>query len=121
MSDPTGLASADAELLRTINGERSLTEVLTAIAAERKAQIARWGVQNHPDGTGMHFLKGTADRERRACDAAFENGRGTWRHIFAEEVAEAFAERDLVKLRGELVQAAAVAVAWIEAIDRRSM
>lgn len=44
-----------------------------------------------------------------------------WLHILREEVAEAFAETDPVALRGELVQVAAVAVAWAEAIDRRTV
>jgi hypothetical protein len=36
-----------------------------------------------------------------------------------EEVREAMAESDPAKLRVELVQVAAVSVAWIEALDRR--
>jgi hypothetical protein len=43
-----------------------------------------------------------------------------WVDILEEEVAEAAAESDPAKLRAELVQVAAVAVAWIEAIDRRA-
>ena len=35
-------------------------------------------------------------------------------------VGEAFAESDPDKLRTELIQVAAVAVAWIESIDRNS-
>ena len=35
-----------------------------------------------------------------------------------EEVAEAFEEHDPARLRSELVQVAAVAVAWVEKIDR---
>jgi hypothetical protein len=44
----------------------------------------------------------------------------TWLLIALEEVFEALVEDDPVKLRAELVQAAAVLVAWIEAIDRRA-
>ncbi len=43
-----------------------------------------------------------------------------WKTILLEEVAEAFAENDPATLRRELVQVAAVAAAWIEAIDRRA-
>lgn len=43
-----------------------------------------------------------------------------WRHILDEEVAEALAETDPERLRAELVQVAAVAVQWIEALDRRA-
>jgi hypothetical protein len=35
-------------------------------------------------------------------------------------VAEALAEDDPTLLRAELIQVAAVAVAWVEAIDRRT-
>lgn len=45
----------------------------------------------------------------------------TWLLIALEEVFEALAESDPAKLRAELVQSAAVHVAWIEAIDRRSV
>lgn len=64
-------------------------------------------------------LLGEAACARRDCASAFRVGKGTWRHILQEEVAEAFAELDPAPLREELIQVAAVAVAWIEAIDRR--
>jgi hypothetical protein len=60
-----------------------------------------------------------ADRLRLACQVAAELGVITWADIFEEEVAEALAEVDLERLREELLQVAAVAVAWVEAIDRR--
>lgn len=40
--------------------------------------------------------------------------------MLLEEVFEAMAESDLVKLRAELVQTSAVCVAWIEDIDSRT-
>jgi hypothetical protein len=39
--------------------------------------------------------------------------------VLDEEVWEAFAESDPAKLRAELVQVAAVAFRWIEALDAR--
>ncbi|NUQ95813.1 MAG: NUDIX hydrolase [Streptomyces sp.] len=93
-------------------------KVLGEVQAERDRQDAKWGEQNHPNGTGLNYQRHLADEERAACDAAFRNGRGTWRHVLAEEVAEANAESDPMKLRAELVQVAAVAVNWIGAIDR---
>ena len=92
--------------------------VLDEIAAERVAQNAKWGEQNHPDGTGEAFAP-AADAARDLCERAFSAKRGNWQVILTEEAYEAFAESDPVKLRRELVQVAAVAVAWIEAIDRR--
>jgi hypothetical protein len=55
-----------------------------------------------------------------ACQSAADGGYLDWLHILREEVAEAFAESDPAKLRAELVQVAAVAVNWVEAIDRRA-
>jgi hypothetical protein len=48
-----------------------------------------------------------------------ENGDLTWDGILLEEVYEALAEADPVKLREELVQVAAVAASWVVALDRR--
>jgi hypothetical protein len=106
----------------------ALAAVLAAVAAERARQDAQWGEQNHPDGTGartaswgalVHAETAATDARLR-CQRAAKVGDLTWRHILNEEVAEAFAEGDPAKLRAELVQVAAVAAAWIEAIDRRA-
>jgi hypothetical protein len=96
--------------------------VMLDILDERAAQDAKWGEQNHPDGTGPgenNFRVLVADRYRQACEVAAREGRLTWRDIALEEVFEAMAEYDPAKLRAELVQAAAVLAAWIECIDRR--
>jgi hypothetical protein len=91
--------------------------VLRHVAAERVLQDARWGEQNHPDGTGGNAV--TADLARLVCQQSAAAGQLTWRQVLDEEVQEAFAEADPGRLRVELVQVAAVAVAWIESIDRR--
>lgn len=94
-------------------------EVLAEVYDERVAQETKWGEQNHPDGTGLPEDRQHADMARHLCEVAFASGNGSWRHILAEEVCEAFAESDPARLREELVQVAAVAAAWVEAIDRR--
>lgn len=91
--------------------------VLNLVRDERLAQDMRWGQQNHPNGTASYF-SALADSWRNAADEAAENGELTWTQILSEEFYEALAEEDPIKLRGELIQVAAVAVAWIEAIDR---
>jgi len=93
--------------------------VLAEIAAERARQDARWGEQNHPDGTDGQRWRDAANCARGMAEDAARNGRLTWLDIAREELFEAFAETDPAKLRAELVQVAAVAVAWVEAIDRR--
>jgi hypothetical protein len=97
-----------------------LTGVLAEIYAERARQDEKWGEQNHPDGTGNLDQQRYAEFRRKWCQDAFGAGYGTWADVLAEEVAEAEAERDPARLRAELIQVAAVAVAWAEAIDRRT-
>ncbi len=92
--------------------------MLREVAVERTRQNARWGQQDHLNGTGLYGDRAEADHRRAVCDRAARVKRVTWRHILAEEVAEAFAEKDPARLRAELIQVAAVATAWAEAIDR---
>ncbi|MEV6102656.1 hypothetical protein [Nocardia sp. NPDC051981] len=103
--------------LFTTPGIRQFAE---EIDQERQAQLAKFGDQHHPDGTGNKSQQDDADRARRWCQDAFGSGYGTWADILAEEVAEAFAERDHAKLRTELIQVAAVCAAWVSDIDRRT-
>jgi hypothetical protein len=90
-----------------------------AVDAERQAQLAKWGDQRHPDGTGLPHSRAAADNARAACQQAFAEGRGTWAHILTEEFFEAMAESDPVKLRAELVQISAVCAAEIADLDQR--
>lgn len=102
-------------------------DILQDIHWERIAQDEKWGEQNHPDGTGPRvvnpivafYMETRAKLARDICQHEHDHGRGTWQHILEEEVSEAFAEEEPEKLRNELIQIAAVAVAWVEAIDRR--
>lgn len=99
---------------------KTANNVLGEVLAERVTQDAKWGEQNHPDGTGSASDALIRDQLRKQCDHAAELGECTWKKILHEEVYEAFAEKDPQRLREELIQVAAVAVAWVEAIDRRA-
>jgi hypothetical protein len=97
-----------------------------AVDAERQRQIAKWGDQHHPDGTGpdQEILPGwradeLADAARNSCQTRADMNICTWADIFSEEACEALAEYDPVKLRAELVQCGAVIAAWIADIDSR--
>jgi hypothetical protein len=94
------------------------SQVLDEIDAEREEQDAKWGQRNHASGTGSAGDEEMADLAREACQTAAAEGSLTWRDILDEEIAEAYAETDPAKIRAELVQSAAVIVAWIECIDR---
>ncbi len=96
----------------------ALARVLEDVAAERKAQDQMWGVQEFPDGTGPEFTT-QAEEAKQDCAAAWSRGDLTWRHILTEEFFEALAETDPGALRTELVQTAAVAVKWVQSLDRR--
>jgi len=111
----------------TTNPSITTDRVLQEVLAERIRQDEKWGEQNHPDGTGTDDnWTGTpfdvaADFHRRECQGAAARGEVTWAHIALEEDYEAYAETDPVKLRAELIQSIAVKVAWVEAIDRRTV
>ncbi|MEU4517409.1 hypothetical protein AB0F52_01680 [Amycolatopsis sp. NPDC024027] len=103
--------------------------VLAEVLAECARQDARFGRQDHPDGTGperdnpvrlAHTVGDAADTARQATDRALSRGEVTFAQILTEEAFEALAETDPARLRAELVQVAASAVCWIEAIDRRT-
>jgi len=111
--------------------------ILWEIAEERSRQNAKWGEQNHPDGTGpdVHWLNGPRNQQwpapveasgqalaeyfRNRCKANSPDD-DNYLDILMEEVAEAFAENDPARLRTELIQVAAVATQWVETIDRRT-
>jgi hypothetical protein len=92
-----------------------------AVDTERQAQLAKWGDQRHPDGTGAEYYVGMADQARDDVERSIAHfGGPEWALILLEEVYEALAESDPAKLRVELVQAAAVIAAWISDLDRRA-
>ncbi|MEL3944834.1 hypothetical protein [Streptomyces sp. LNU-CPARS28] len=103
--------------LFTTPGLAKLTE---EIDAERQRQIAKFGEQHHPDGTGGSGALYVADRYRTVVDRGLEAGTATWRDVVLEEVFEALAESDPTRLRAELIQVAAVCAAWVADIDSRT-
>lgn len=116
------LAAAQAEHQR----------ITKEVFRETDAQLTKWGVQDHPMGTGpntvpfartgfnldLRYGKHLADRFRDACEQAFKEGRGTYWDILLEEVGEAVAEEPGPALEKELIQVAAVAVSMVAASRR---
>jgi hypothetical protein len=101
----------------------TLTRVEADVRAERARQDAKWGEQNHADGTGRPGDVEFANAYRAICKA---NGPGedTWRAIALEEVFEAMAEDSSTeegedRLMIEIHQTIGVFVQWAEAIHRR--
>jgi hypothetical protein len=105
--------------------------VLREVQVERLRQHWLWGTQELVDGTGWFacltdcgdtsmFIESVLHviRERR-----IENGgaHSDWLSVLLEEVFEAAETSDPVRLREELIQVAAVATQWVEALDRRGV
>src|SRR4051794_4147319 len=89
-------------------------DALMDVARERFRQIAKWGAQTWPDGTGCVSYRNARDAAQRHTDDQAAAGRVTWTDILLEEVYEALAETHPDKLREELIQVAAVALSWVE-------
>jgi hypothetical protein len=90
--------------------------MMAAVRAERQRQLEKWGVQRHAHGTGSELAKVLQEQWKAICDANHDAGKDDWLTIAGEEFMEAASETDLRKLFDEVVQNAAVFVAWGEAI-----
>lgn len=101
------------------SNEAAMLAVVREVSDERRRQDAKWGEQNHPDGTSQPGDIYSMVEAKGLCQESAAAGECTWRLILDEEVKEAFAALATEELRAELVQVSAVAVSWIQAIDRR--
>lgn len=101
--------------------EDAYEAVASEVVLEAFAQLDQWGEQNHDPqyGTGARreFAR-AAEKWRAIADARSELGRQAWDAILLEEVFEALAEEDPVRIREELVQAGAVILSFIASLDR---
>lgn len=115
----TTFLSAETEAADHIGRVGAMVE---RVATECGAQVAQWGVQHHPAGTGGFLAHQEALTAKAHTDRAAKMGRVTWRDILEEEVREAYAEgenTDPQALVKELIQAAAVAVSAAVDVERR--
>lgn len=95
-------------------------QVFTDVIDERIRQVIKWGAQSLPDGTSSDTWGDMAMEAKQTVDERAAAGTLTWVEVLDEEILEAYAETDPARLRAELIQVAAVAIAWAEDIDRRS-
>lgn len=77
-----------------------VNEPVAAILDERRRQDERWGVPNHEPFTWMAILSEEMGEAARAA------------------LHDKFGGPDAGTLRAELIQVAAVTIAWIESLDR---
>lgn len=110
-----------AQIETLIDAHRTLG-VLDEVAVERAKQDARFGLQDICGNTGgpMFEVRLIGARGRYEAASTKKGGPGAgWAEILDEECSEALAETDPDKLREELIQTAACAVGFVEALDRR--
>lgn len=93
-----------------------MNDILKQIAAERRRQLKLWGRQKLrrrlsqlEQGTFQSILAVLKEDNDNT-----KKGRHKWANILLEEVYEAITEKDRSDQATELVQVAAVCVAWIE-------
>ena len=98
--------------------------VVRDLLVRRAKNHAKWGPQHHPGGA---FLKGPTGGTWQVVGAHLENIARTqlekhhsvsWSAILAEEVGEALVAGTPEQIRSELLDVAAVCIAWAEDIDR---
>lgn len=86
-----------------------MRKVLQEIEAERLRQDEKWGQQNHsPEKWNIILDEEIGEFKRELCEAVFE------KH-------DDIKKRRLQKMREELIQTAAVAVVWVESLDRNEL
>jgi len=107
--------------------------LLRDIVLERGNQINKWGDRSHPSAPwyrdGIDENSASVERQiagsmhraaKMDCARAYHAGMLTWWHIAWEELSEALDADSERERRAELVQLAAVCVAWIEDIDKKA-
>jgi len=114
--------------------------VVGELLAERARQDEKWGQQDHPDlghdidlvndwdggpdveAAAEYYGLPFPDEIKRLVDQAADDGTSSWVGIATEELVEAMeaaAQGNPDAVRTEVIQLAAVCVAWVQAIDRR--
>lgn len=98
----------------------SAVGVLEEVLQERRRQFAKWGQQNQLNGTGSKYMQTLANAHKLRCEYKASDQTVTWLDILLEEVYEAAAESNPSRLREELIQISALAVQWVQHIDRQT-
>lgn len=91
----------------------AMLHAIRCVTDERGRQLEKWGIQDHPIADWFLILgEEVGEAQREACE-----------HVFSGRFPDHYPpdpER-LNRLRAELVQVAAVAVAMIESLDRNEL
>lgn len=89
-------------------------EILGQVAVERDAQDKKWGKQDHGNSYWLAILgEEFGEVAREICE------QGVTMLMKASPDSKEMKRNAVAFMRKELIQVAAVAVAWIESIDRQ--
>lgn len=113
------MTTADLEGIDFIALQMRNARAMTLVQQERERQIAKWGDQSLPLGTGSEEYGQLATFYREQCQRNADEGVDTWADVLLEEVYEALAEEDPDFVEAELIQVAAVCLSAIEDIQRK--
>lgn len=95
--------------------------IINEVLRERRKQEAKWGVQDHPSIVfGTHYNVAREAVAKYVCGERVRQNNLAWTDIAIEELAEAIEAPGEIARRDELIQLAAVVLAWIENIDRNT-
>lgn len=95
--------------------------VRVEIFQERERQIEKHGDEDlRPPGTWRRRWAQEVVADFRQLEERHPSYEFDFGEVLLEEVCEALAERDPRRIREELLQVAAVAVRWMQSIDRTS-
>jgi hypothetical protein len=101
-----------------IGKRANVAQIVAEVAQERERAASKHGRQldrRVKPGRGWHATGESIEAHARVRTDVL--GAASWADIALEEVGEALQEREIGPLRTELVQCAAMFVAWVEAID----
>jgi hypothetical protein len=118
-ADDQTLAEMPPDAAEQVQRWVDTNDVLEDFAQERRAQFQQWGEQTIPFGTGDFIFGMMSDNYRAVCQDRTAEGTVTWADVLLEEVFEALAELDPLKLKDELIQVGAVVTAIIERINKQ--
>ena len=96
-----------------------MNKALDDVLAERE-RIGGGDFRDHLVGWDFDAARAEADNQTRFWSLLNNRGEADWHGLLLGRVHLAGAERYQGRLRKALVQTAAVALAWIDSIDRRT-
>ena len=107
---------------------RATLGVVSDVLVERATMLSRWGDPSYPSVAGLSYSVEarvglydlpTPEKARAETEGLRGSGDLDWATISVQSLSDAVSASDETARRIEVVQLAAVALAWVEDIDRQ--